>query len=506
MTENRAARDGKLKVFISYSRKDARFADELVAGLDVAGFAPYLDKHDIAPGEPWEERLGRLIGTADTVVFVISPDAVVSERCAWEVAETERLGKRLLPVVWRVVPEADVPERLKRLNYIFFSEGHSFARSLGDLSKALNTDLAWIREHTRLGELAVRWKALRGAEPLLRGREIDDAEAWLKRQQKGAPEPTPLHREFIAASRNAERVARSRARRTKALIGALALLLTTSGVGWWQQSWLREQYQWRVVMGPSVLSPETEKDKAAKPDSDFKECVHGCPTMIVVPAGKFTMGSHQEEYFYNERPQREVTIAKPFAVGRTEITFGEWDICAAAGACPKVPDYGWGRENRPVISVSWEEAKSYVAWLIRTTGKDYRLLSEAEWEYAARAGSQTLFSFGDHYDALGDHAWFGENSDRKTQPVARKKPNAFGLHDMHGNVWEWVEDQWHDDYTGAPTDGSAWIEGGNAPRVFRGGAYENHHPDYLRSSQRNRVIPLERMRDVGFRVGRTLRP
>jgi formylglycine-generating enzyme required for sulfatase activity len=136
-----------------------------------------------------------------------------------------------------------------------------------------------------------------------------------------------------------------------------------------------------------------------------------------------------------------VTIAKPFAVGRTDVTFAEWHICVAAGACPKVSDNGWGGDDRPVIRLSWEVAKGYVTWLKQMTGKDYRLLSEAEWEYAARAGNQGRWSFGDDEAQLDDYARFPENS--KTQPVAKKKPNAFGLYDMHGNVYQWVEDPYN---------------------------------------------------------------
>jgi hypothetical protein len=147
--------DAKLRVFVSYSRKDDAFAQELVTGLEFGGFQPYLDKHDIAAGEEWETRLGRLIEAADTVVFVISPDAVASECCAWEVKRTTELKKRLLPIVWRAVPEAEVPPRLKQLNYIFFDKPHSFAPSLAALAAALRTDLDWIREHTRLGEAAL---------------------------------------------------------------------------------------------------------------------------------------------------------------------------------------------------------------------------------------------------------------------------------------------------------------------------------------------------------------
>src|SRR5215831_18365101 len=205
MADASAAEDRKLKVFISYSRKDEDFAQELLSGLQLSGFEAYLDKHDIAAGEDWEARLGRLIEGADTVVFVISPDAVASERCAWEVEHTVTLRKRLLPIVWRRVDEAQVPPRLKQLNYIFFDRPLSFGASLLALTTALRTDVEWVREHTRIGEAALRWNARARAEALLwRGQELAAAKTWLAAQPQYAPEPTLLHHEFIKTAEDAE--------------------------------------------------------------------------------------------------------------------------------------------------------------------------------------------------------------------------------------------------------------------------------------------------------------
>ena len=545
MADAGAVGDRKLKIFISYSRKDEDFAQELLAGLEFGGFEPYLDKHDIAAGEDWEARLGRLIEAADTVVYVISPDAVGSERCAWEVERTVALRKRLLPIVWRAVEEAKVPARLKQLNYIYFDKPHSFGPSAMALATALRTDLDWIREHTRIGEAALRWDARGRAEALLfRGDELAAAKGWLASQPKYAPDPTLLHHEFIKAAEDAEaaRISVERQRlgemaaaverekaaqgeREKALhreraalrrgqrmlAGAVALfvLIIVGAIGWYNQDFMKGQYQWRVIMGPSILTAEREKTKASTPGSDFTECSNGCPTMIVVPAGKFTMGSPDDEKgrMKGEGPQHVVTIAKPLAVGRTAITFAEWDNCVAAMACRKVSDDEWGRGDRPVILVSWVEARGYVTWLTRMTGKDYRLLTEAEYEYAARAGNQWRYSFGDDEAQLGDYAWFRRNSGDKTQPVGTKKPNGFGLYDMHGNVWQWVEDCHELSYVAAPTDGSAVTSGdcSRRNRVLRGGSWGDNQ-DTVRSAIRFPYQAEQLSSNIGFRVARTLTP
>jgi formylglycine-generating enzyme required for sulfatase activity len=293
----------------------------------------------------------------------------------------------------------------------------------------------------------------------------------------------------MAAALEREKVALRRGRRALAGVAALFVCIIIGAIGLFNQDFLREQYQWRVVMGPSVLTAEQEKEMAAKPGSNFKECANGCPTMIVVPAGTFTMGSPQGEGDHNEHPQHEVAIAKTFAVGKTEVTFAEWNFCVAAGACAKAQDSGWGENDRPVINVSWEEAKQYAGWLSRVSGRVYRLLTEAEWEYSARAGSRGKYTWGDEIgrnrancDGCGSQ-W----DNRQTAPVASFQANAFGLHDMHGNVWEWVEDCAHANFDDKPeplkSTGGAWTTGDCSGRVLRGGSW-NYNPDGLRSASR----------------------
>src|SRR5215831_10849166 len=203
---NDAGAGEKLKVFISYSRKDsAAFADELMAGLDYGGFAPFLDRHDIVAGEEWEARLAGLIEQSDTVVFIVSPEAIKSDRCVWEVGKTLALSKRLLPVIHIAVPDNLIPKKLSRLQFVRFDTGRGITRPLAELAEALRQDLDWIREHTRLGEIATRWDRRGRPEALLlRGDEIDTAKTWMAARKAEAPEITLAQRVFVKASEEAE--------------------------------------------------------------------------------------------------------------------------------------------------------------------------------------------------------------------------------------------------------------------------------------------------------------
>ena len=193
----------KLKVFVSYSRRDASaFAEELVAGLELAGFAPFLDRHDIVAGEDWEARLNGLIEHADTVVYIVSPESVRSERCEWEVNTALEKTKRILPVLFAPVPEADIPEQLRRRQFVRFDTGQSVTRPLAQLAEALRQNLDWIREHTRIGELSARWNARGRAESLLlRGDDLSAAQVWAASRSPNAPAITDLMLAFIAASK-----------------------------------------------------------------------------------------------------------------------------------------------------------------------------------------------------------------------------------------------------------------------------------------------------------------
>ena len=245
------------------------------------------------------------------------------------------------------------------------------------------------------------------------------------------------------------------------------------------------------------------------------------PEMVVIPAGRFLMGCVSgRDCDDDETLVHEVRIAQPFAMSKYEVTFAQWDACVADGGCGgyEPDDWGWGRDNRPVIDVSWNEAQAFIDWLNAKTAGGYRLPSEAEWEYAARAGTTTQYHFGNdesqlcryanHADGSTSLPWRNESCSDGVHYVAEVgsyQPNSFGLHDMHGNVWEWVADCWNEGYAGAPSDGSAWTSGDCDTRVLRSGSW-NYEPRMLRAANRSGDSVGHRFYINGFRVARTLTP
>jgi formylglycine-generating enzyme required for sulfatase activity len=251
----------------------------------------------------------------------------------------------------------------------------------------------------------------------------------------------------------------------------------------------------------------------------FREC-DICPVMAVVPAGSNLIGSPRDESGRSdtEGPQQPVVFRVPLAVGRSEISFEEYIACVNEGGCPPgLPgDYGWGYGKQPVINVSWNHAKAYVGWLSRKTGGKYRLLTEAEWEYAARGCAKvcqsTPFWFGS--EITGDRvnydsrvAYLGSlktTARRRTVPIDSSEPNPFGLLHVHGNVSEWVEDCWKENLVGLSPDGLARTDGDCSRRVLRGGSWADEPKD-VRSAARSWEMPGERRAQIGFRVARDLK-
>jgi formylglycine-generating enzyme required for sulfatase activity len=284
---------------------------------------------------------------------------------------------------------------------------------------------------------------------------------------------------------------------------------------------VRRKLQSSSATGPDMMQPAPQGAPGEfSPGARFRD-FEVAPQMIVVPAGEFMMGSPDGEGEDEEHPQHKVTIANPFAVSIAPITRGEFAaFIHATNHEIEAGAYAWNGQDwikdsskswrdpgfrqdddHPVVCVNWHDAQAYVAWLNERSGKSYRLLSEAEWEYCCRAGTTSPYNTGDNITS--GQANFGMNY-QGTTSVFKFSTNAFGLHDMHGNVWEWCEDNWHYDYEGnPPSDGSVWRRGDRSLRVLRGGSWISD-PQYLRSAIRFGILPGDRSNYVGFRVARTL--
>jgi formylglycine-generating enzyme required for sulfatase activity len=423
---------------------------------------------------------------------------------------------------WRLVSElADHPNRL--LVTATPEDGETYAevaheaifRRWDKLRNWIATEREFLAWKTGLEAARRAWQETPDttkSDALLMGAALTQGQSWLAKRRDDLP---VSDRGFIEQSSRRERRARSHARRVQALVYVLLIGSILGLIGWINQAYLREQVSWYTTVRPYMLRQvrpyvlTAAAERALKPGDSFRECAKDCPEMVVLPAGEFMMGSSADDtdHYDNEGPLHRVTIAQPLAVSKFEVTFDEWDACAALGACARVPDSNMGRGTRPVVNVNWEHAQQYVAWLAKMTGRPYRLISEAEWEYAARAGTTTAYSWGDELgkNNANCNGCGSEWDGRQTAPVGSFAPNPFGLYDMHGNVWEWVEDCLHADYEGAPTDGSPWAEGNCNERVIRGGSWIGY-PVGLRSALRFWYSSDDHGVDLGLRVARTLSP
>jgi formylglycine-generating enzyme required for sulfatase activity len=339
-------------------------------------------------------------------------------------------------------------------------------------------------------------------EAVLSGLKLKQAIVWLGRRPDDI---LPVDRKFIELSR---RTAFLRTLRVQAAIAGMALLLAGGFSAWWWGSWLKQEAYWiaHVHVTPSSAALALEKGKT------FQDCTD-CPEMVVIPGGTFWMGSDGPGAKKTEQPQHQVTIANAFAVSTREATFAEWDACVKFGDCPGIDAGSWGRGNRPVINVTWNDAKKYTDWLSKITGQKYRLLTEAEWEYAARAAKpqsaaneQTLYFFGnDDETQLPKYAWYADGKNHDPHEVHQLKANPNGLYDIYGNVWEWVEDCYKDGYAPTQTDGKAWTIPSCGKHVMRGGSFR-FSASMLRSAARGVDGTDTRDDDRGFRVARQLVP
>lgn len=352
----------------------------------------------------------------------------------------------------------------------------ALVRHWSHLKDWVEADRQFLLWQQRLNVMRKEWESgQRSSDLLLRGQPLREA---VERLQNRPESFSPDERVFVTASQHRK----AKVRVITALGAGLVLWLISGTIWLWQKGY--------------------DLDQAALKIESFVHSIHVPPQMVQIPGGTFQMGDVEKLGDGWRNPVHPVTL-KPFAISKYEVTFEEYDRFAIATGQRLPEDQGWGRGRRPVVNVSWDEAKAYAEWLSKETGNHYRLPTESEWEYAARSGAkQEVWAGTSEESTLGEYAVFQNNSGNRTAEVGTKQANGFGLHDLTGNVWEWVEDCAHGTYEQAPTDGAAWMEanGGECGRrVIRGGSWGST-PEFLRASNRYGSTTVDRNDLLGFRL------
>lgn len=495
-------------IFLSYSRADRPKAQQIAKALEQEGFTVWWDKI-LRAGQTYDEVTEGMLRDARVVIVLWSE---VSVKSKWVRAEAT-LGERTSTVIPAMIQDAERPimfELTQSADLIGWDGDHEDNRWKGfvaDIRLALEraeskaeAAPAAIEPSAPPRDATIEntfWTSIADSD------DAADYEAYLSRYPDGhfvdlarnrlaglakaaAPAaatqtPAPPDRPAAPKPEPAPPPASKPNRLIPAGIG-LAVLALGGGIAA------------MVMSGPQPERPAGETPVEEDPMAAFSDC-DTCPTMIPIPAGSFQMGSPATEAGRtgNEDPLHEVTLPS-FAIGQTEITFDEWDACVAGGGCNdfEPSDRGYGKGLQPVIGVSWADANAYARWLSSKTGRTYRLPTEAEWEYAARGGTATAYWWGDYFDAAIAPS-------RAPVPVDTLVENPFGLKGMLGNAREWVEDCYINNYTSAPTDGTAQLAGDCARRVLRGGAW-GRDPDDHRAANRARIDRNVRDKVFGFRV------
>ena len=425
-------------------------------------------------------------------------------------------------------PEQEMLERFDRWRLVVRKESEAEGGTVEVAHEALFREWSrladWLEpERARLEALrglklaAASWgRNDRGGEFLTHFGERLTAAKKLAGHERYGTQLETLEREYLAAAEKAERRSRGQRRRLQTLASVAVIGLSLGGAAYLNRDALGTFIDQKLKYEQYVKSAEALAEFSD--GASFRDCLeqtNNCPTMVILPEGRFLMGSSEDNPNSggDEYPQHEVAVSR-FAVSAYEITVQEFAACSIAGGCSVSVNDEQVISNgtHPMVNISWHDAKEYVAWLSEMTGEEYRLLSEAEWEYAARGVTTTIepsteYGWGDEHpvceQGVKNSAVFSRCSDSGTKPVGFSAANAFGLYDMHGNVWEWTEDCWNGSYAGAPKDGSAWLSGECDLRVLRGGSWD-FNPQDLRSALRQENNTTNRGIYFGFRIARTL--
>lgn len=527
-------------IFVSYANEDRDRVLPLVEALEKTGWSIFWDR--IIPfGKTWRQVIHSEIQSCRSVLVVWTEHSVNSE---W-VQEEAEIGKRrkiLFPVLLDNVEPPFGFGSIQAANLVAWNGSDSattFTRIISDFTATLGpAPAASLRRRVNEQDEREREQDWRREEENLRRIEEEKrrvaAEAERQRIQVENPrKPSRFFQELLLSVNNP----------TTYGLGALTVLLVVGSIVWllnWKPSEAptnpTEEQTSRTNQStpdtsqkpPEPTTPVTVKSEAARPTEakplppaaakpamaagkgfrDRLKIGGEGPEMIALPPGKFQMGNPQGKGGF-EVPVHAVQIGRSFALGRYEVTFDEYDQFAKSINRMLPDDRDWGRGRRPVINVSWDDANAYVKWLSEQTQKRYRLPTEAEWEYAARAGAKAPYWWGEEpVRGLANCKGCGSQWDNKhTAPVGSFKSNGFELFDTAGNIWEWVEDCWHDNYNGAPSDGRPWKDetGGKCyQRVRRGGSW-NSGPEFLRSSSRVWGDAVDRSSFIGFRLAQDLK-
>jgi formylglycine-generating enzyme required for sulfatase activity len=423
----------------------------------IDGFEPWLDEEDLLPGQDWAREIPKALQTSDFILIFLSRNSVtkrgyVQREMKLALDAWQELPEGTIHTIPVRIDECEVPESFRRYHWANLFDPSGFDRMV----RAIRAEIA-----KRSGPTPPP-----SPQPSLR--PIDAAPPV---REKDRPE---VHPHMTSDARETTGLSRRQKRRLVLVGGALlcvfvaALYLVLSG----------------RIPGPQ---PQPEPHASSLTDSLGMQ-------FTLIPAGEFQMGSTSG--YYGERPVHTVRISKPFYLGIHEVTQGQWKAVMGNN-----PSQFKGDANRPVEMVSWEEVQQFIDTLnTREGGTKYRLPTEAEWEYAARAGSTTAYSFGDDSSQLGQYAWFRGTANNTTHPVGQPQPNAWGLYDMHGNVWEWVQD-WYGEYVAGPVTDPQGSASGSG-RVIRGGSWFSG-AEGCRSADRSYSAPGARDGYLGFRLLRT---